>query len=65
MMTFEITDNQHKQYMDWITRHKCDAYAGACGGKISWTFTRTGLGLCVVVKCICGEEINITDTDVW
>lgn len=39
---------------------------GAIGGGSSITFTPTGLGNLVSVKCHgCGSEIDITDIDCW
>ncbi len=38
---------------------------GAIGGVTSFTFTPTGLGVIVKVRCGCGEEVDITDFDSW
>lgn len=36
------------------------------GGYVNYSFTPTGIGDCVKIKCnICGEEKDITDYDTW
>ncbi len=63
MIEFKLTDEQEQEYDNW--HNHCDFDAGAIGGRISFVFTPTGLGECVVVKCLCGEEINLTDSNNW
>ena len=42
---------------------KCTA---TIGGKISITFTPTGLGDVIIVRCnVCGKEKEITDVSNW
>ena len=62
-MKFELTEEQFKKYAEWY--HHCDAYAGAIGGRVSITFTPTGLGTCVTANCICGEKLELTEVDDW
>jgi hypothetical protein len=38
---------------------------GAIGGRIKFQFTTTGLGIIAIVKCACGEEVDLTDYDSW
>jgi hypothetical protein len=38
---------------------------GAAGGSLTYCFTPTGIGMAQIVKCGCGEEINVTDYDQW
>jgi len=43
-----------------------DAYTGAIGGRYTYKFTPTGLGVIVVVKdFITKKEINLTDFENW
>lgn len=45
---------------------KSKAYYGACGGALTYEFTPTTLGLCIVVRNgVTGESINLTDYDNW
>lgn len=62
-MIFKIEGAQLDMLKDW--HNDCDAYAGAIGGRISYIFTPTGLGTCIVVRCMCGEELNLTDVTDW
>lgn len=36
---------------------------GAIGGAYTWEFTPTSLGTVTVVRCACGEGIDVTDYD--
>jgi len=56
---------------DWLREHdkncpysdpmKC----GAIGGRLTYCFTPTALGLVIKVKCGCGEEKDVSDYDSW
>jgi hypothetical protein len=62
-VAFGFTTEQQDKYDAW--RHHCNTDAGAIGGRLSFVFTPTGLGTCVSVKCICGEELDLTDSENW
>lgn len=40
-------------------------YYGAIGGALTYSFTPTGLGVCVVVKHSSGETLDLTDYENW
>ena len=41
-------------------------YSGAIGGDLTYSFTNTSLGTVVTVKDgFTGEELNVTDYDMW
>jgi len=68
MKTFEIDDDQEKKLEKWKREHKekCKKWIESTEGvKLIYIFTPTGLGTIVVVKCICGKELNLTDSDKW
>jgi len=65
VMRFELTEEQKKRVEEWFQEHKCDADPGSIGGKFSYIITPTGLGDCVMVKCLCGESIDLTNVDNW
>lgn len=47
-------------------RHKCTTRRmGEPDPLISVTFTQTGIGTAVEVRCHCGREKNITDYETW
>ncbi len=62
-MHFGFTDEQLKKYLEW--NHDCDIDSGCIGGNISFEFTPTSLGNCVVVQCRCGERLDLTECEDW
>ena len=51
----------------WIAHHdKTCIYAdrrkqGAVGGRLTYEFTPTSLGVIAQVKCACGKHVDVTD----
>jgi len=67
-ISFTITAKESETASDWIKNHKCAQrghYPGPIGGTISFCFTETTIGTIVVVKCGCGQELNLTDFSNW
>ena len=74
-MNFKVSEEQKEKIEQWYANHmpKCKyfdsefnaQYVGAIGGELSYTFTPTGLGAMLVVRCACGEEFNATDFSLW
>jgi hypothetical protein len=67
-MKFELTEEEENKYKIWIKEHNktCSIkYAGAIGGKITFQFTPTSLGLVTQVVCGCGKKLNLTDYEGW
>lgn len=62
-MNFNLTVSQKEKFEKW-EKH-CEIYAGAIGGRISFEFTPTGLGDIVKAKCLCGKEIDLTESEDW
>lgn len=63
-MKFYLDVKQLVSFNKWHKEHKqvCElTYAGAIGGRLTYSFTPTGLGTVVRVKCACDEEIDLTD----
>jgi len=48
-----------------ISPGKTHRYAGAIGGAYTWETTGTSLGQVTVVRCACGEAIDVSDYDGW
>jgi len=64
-MKFEIDEDGLRQIKEWKKTLPPGRY-GCIGGRISYTFTPTGLGVITVVKDgMSGKEINITDFENW
>lgn len=57
---FVITEEQRKKIQEW---DKCKGkYAGAIGGRLSYTFIPTSIGEILTVACSrCKEELSFTD----
>jgi len=71
---FSLYKEQREAAREWIQRHdgerhispgKKYRYSGSIGGAYTWEFTPTSIGMAVVVKCSCGEELNISDYENW
>lgn len=62
---FELDKVELQNFIEWDSKHECSLkeYAGAIGGRISYKFTPTNLGVVVKVICGCGEEADITNYD--
>lgn len=65
-MEFKV---EGKEFLDWEEfreRHKDCEFTSTIGGKFSFTFTPTGLGNIIEVKCnACKKEEDITNIDYW
>lgn len=65
-MEFKLTDDEVMKYQDWILEHNKECpihYEGAIGGKITFTFTPTGIGTMASVSCACGEKILLSNPE--
>ena len=71
-----LSESENSILEDWLSVHNktCKLYddgtsdispSGAIGGRLTYSFTPTSLGIITVVKCACGKEINLTDYDNW
>lgn len=66
---FEIDWDKFKEWNDQhiaASHGGAEPYAGAIGGRITFSFTPTGLGTVTKVTCnICGVEHDLSDCDMW
>lgn len=63
---FELTNEQNKQISSWIVSHNCPiTYEGSIGGKITYAFTPTSLGVVEKAICGCGLFIDVTYYKDW
>lgn len=60
---FPISERDEKVIADWKTAHEKVHVGGhgASGGKYSYTFVPTAIGTFLVVKCSCGEKLELDD----
>ena len=71
-MKFELHGKELEMFNDWDRKHKkvCELlndpdFSPAIGGRLTFSFTPTGLGSGVSAKCACGAEKDCTDIDSW
>jgi len=66
-MNFQLDNKQLKDYIEWDKKHQCKFKnnCGAIGGRLTFTFTPTGLGVIIKVKCACGEELDLSNYEEW
>lgn len=66
-MKFEI--EKEEEVLKWLSNHECQfchaENVGAIGGRLTYCFTPTGLGVICKIKCECGEEFDATDYESW
>ena len=63
---FKLTAEQQDETKEWVSGHGCPIdYEGAIGGKFTYNFTPTGLGVVEKVTCSCGSVIDLTLYDKW
>jgi hypothetical protein len=72
IMKFELWGKELETFQKWDKEHKkvCKLlnnpdFTPAIGGRLTFSFTPTGLGPAVSVECACGEKHNCTDYDSW
>lgn len=64
-MKFFITDEQEAKIDEWVAG-KQRVYTGAIGGRFTYSFTPTSIGVVVkVYDCIDKDELDISDYDSW
>jgi len=66
-MNFDLDTEQLKKYIEWDSQHFCKLKknSGAIGGRLTFSFTPTSLGLIVKINCGCGEELDLSEYKEW
>ena len=65
MYNFYLTEKQQQKLNDWILHHE-DVYTGAIGGRYTYEFTPTSIGIAVWVRdAITKEKIDLSDYEDW
>lgn len=71
MVELQLTEDQLLKWKEWLAEHdKTCPFAdpskqGAIGGRLTYEFTPTALGLVTKVKCACKEEVDLTKYEEW
>lgn len=62
-MNFRLTDDEYERASAWIDAHRTDGRpTGASGGRFTYTFTPTTLGMILcVVDNVTHETLDLTD----
>lgn len=69
-MKFELDKEQMEKFKKWLKRHdknciyKNSKKQVAIGGRLTYHFTPTGLGVISQVHCVCGKKVDLTP-DNW
>lgn len=64
-MKFELTEEQEKKYNEWKSTHK-KVDGGAIGGRYSFIFSPTGVGVFVRVEdAATGKYLDLNDYDAF
>jgi hypothetical protein len=66
-LTFTVSTEENERSKPFIAEHqqKHDEYQGSIGGRYSYKFCSTSLGVAVSIHCSCGESLNLTDYSEW
>lgn len=71
---FYLSKEQLDAAKEWMNKHDNERriqvgnkirYSGAIGGAYTWCFTATSLGTVSILKCSCGEKLDVSDYDAW
>jgi hypothetical protein len=63
---FGLSQNEYYKLIEWLKTKDLSKYTGAIGGRFTYSFTPTSLG--IVIKAMDNlenNEIDLTDYDVW
>lgn len=66
--SFPISEEEYEKINKWQeehikTKHNSDSYAGAIGGRYTYEFIPTSIGIIGKVRCSCGEEFVFSELD--
>ena len=68
-MIFEVDDGDYKDAYNHDCKLPKDEHGqpsvGAIGGRITVSFTATGIGVITKLSCACGWENDVTPYDDW
>jgi len=62
-----LSEDDKVKTNEWDENHNCKLkdQSVAIGGRLTYCYTPTGLGVITVVKCACGEKIDLTEYSLW
>jgi hypothetical protein len=63
---FNLDEDQKTKAVNWLDKHKkrCKIKdSGAIGGKYFYEFRPNSIGVIITLKCACGEQIDLTNSN--
>ena len=62
-----LDETQTKMLNEWNEKHFCEFkdYSSAIGGRLTYCYTPTSLGMIIVIRCECGDKIDVTNYENW
>lgn len=65
--TFELNEVEQQRKEYFLENHKCEYYPiqYEIGGAIGYKFIPNSIGQISKIFCSCGEEVDLTDMDIW
>ncbi len=66
-----LSEKVNKTFEDWLLEHdktcpfKLRLNQGAIGGRFTYKYTPTSLGIVAKIECGCGSEVDVTDYSEW
>ncbi len=64
-MNFELSLKELEKARDFVSTHKCSSTGGTIGGRFTYCFTPTGLGMIKEIQCACGKIITLSSSENW
>jgi hypothetical protein len=70
MKVFKLDEKQVAKLQKWLKSHDrtCEfkkEKGSTIGGRLTYRFTPTGLGVISAVHCLCGKRVDLTDSENW
>ena len=62
---FYVDDSAFEKLYEFYKHNCTQTMVGAIDGKTTFSFTPTSIGTVVKVKCVCGNEADLTDYENW
>jgi hypothetical protein len=65
MYSFEVPKDRIEILEKWMDQHKCKCKGSATtiGGRFTYVFTPTSIGVFITVKCVCGKHISLDEQE--
>ena len=65
MIEFRVSKIEEERFETWLIEHDKICPWRYKNRFFTYSFTPTGIGSVIEVKCRCGESVDITDESIW